>query len=64
MPLPVPVAPPVRLIQETLDAAVHEHPLCVVTLSVKLPPVAGALADEPPKLYEQFGDTVTPSVAV
>lgn len=31
VPLPVPIAPPVTVIQLTLLTAVHVHPTCVVT---------------------------------
>jgi hypothetical protein len=39
-PLPVPLAPEVTLIQESLDTAVHAQPASAVTDTVPLPPLA------------------------
>jgi hypothetical protein len=42
VPLPVPLAPAVTVIQVALLVAVHVQPVCVVTLTVELPPAAGS----------------------
>jgi hypothetical protein len=40
VPLPVPDPPLVMLIHDAFDAAVHVHPLAVVTVDDPLPPLA------------------------
>ncbi len=69
VPFPLPDAPPVMLIHDALDAAVHAHPLALVTATLPLPPVAstdwldGAIA----KLHGGGGagcDTVSVSPAI
>ena len=42
MPLPLPLAPAVIVIQVALLVAVHVQPLCVVTFAVAVPPAAGS----------------------
>jgi hypothetical protein len=44
VPLPEPLAPDVRLIQGTADAAVHAQPLAAWTLNVPWPPPSSMLA--------------------
>jgi hypothetical protein len=44
VPLPVPLAPEVIVTQETPVEADHEHPLCVVTVTLPGPPEALAEA--------------------
>jgi hypothetical protein len=41
VPFPVPLAPPVTVIQGAFDAAVHEQAGAVDTVRVPVPPVAG-----------------------
>src|SRR4051794_26917664 len=41
VPLPVPLAPAVTVIQETVLAAVHAHPAAVVTATLPVAPAAG-----------------------
>jgi hypothetical protein len=45
VPLPVPLLPPVTVIQAALLVAVHEHPLVVVTVVVLVAPDEGTLCD-------------------
>ena len=42
-PLPEPLAPELIVIQESLLAAVHAHPVVVVTLTLPVPPGAAKL---------------------
>lgn len=45
LPLPVPLAPDVIVMNEAVVAAVHAQPLCVVTVTVEAPPAAPTLTD-------------------
>jgi hypothetical protein len=45
LPLPVPLAPDVIVMNEAVVAAVHVQPLCVVTVTVEAPPAAPTLTD-------------------
>ncbi len=40
MPLPLPLEPDVMVTHEAASDAVHEHPLCVDTVKLPLPPAA------------------------
>ena len=56
LPLPVPLAPDVNVMNEADVLAVHAHPLCVVTVTVDAPPAAAGLIE--------VGDTVYVQAAV
>jgi hypothetical protein len=53
VPLPVPLAPEVMVIQLTLLAAVRVQPLWVVTVTEPVDPAAGTVALAGLILYEQ-----------
>jgi hypothetical protein len=53
VPFPVPVEPPVRVIQSALLAAVQAHALPAVTPTLPVPPSPGTLAFDADREYEQ-----------
>jgi len=50
VPLPLPLAPAVMVIQAALLTAVHEQPVVAVTATVAVPPPAAAVADVDPRV--------------
>jgi hypothetical protein len=61
-PLPLPLAPPVTLIQSALLAAVHVQPVAAVTPTVPDPPLPGTLVLVDESAYEQAPGCVTVKV--
>ncbi len=53
VPLPLPLAPAVMVIQASLLAAVHAHPVAVVTLTEPDPPPAGTVCEVGLRVNEQ-----------
>jgi hypothetical protein len=53
LPLPVPLAPDVSVMNEADVLAVQAQPLCVVTVTVDAPPIAAGLIDVGDTVYVQ-----------
>jgi hypothetical protein len=62
VPLPVPLAPDVIVIQPALLVAVQAHPLAAVTLTEPLPPLAGIAAVAGNMLKLQHGAMAGPAI--